>query len=371
MSAKTILSVFGTRPEAIRMCPLIKTLQTQAGIRSLVCLVAQGKPEARQVLEYFDIAADHTLDITEKGVTPADALARILLRMEGLLAQVRPDFVLVQGGTVVAFAAALAAFYARIPVGHVGAGVRFTMPDARYPEEVNRRLIARCTNLHFVATQHAADNLAREGVAADIHLTGSTAIDALRYTVQGNYIFDNSLLWQLDLANRIVLVTCHRRENWIRPLSNICDAVLALSKRHADVQFVFPMPENAIVNDMARAKLENQPRIMVTDALGMRDMHNLIARSCLIMTDSRGIVEEAPALNVPVLILRKETECPEALQTGAAMMTGLRSEDIQRMTSLLLDDSAAHGAMQKASCPYGDGHASERIAAQIVSFLAR
>ena len=369
MSAKTILSVFGTRPEAIRMCPLIKTLQTQAGLRSLVCLVTQGKPEARQVLEHFDIMADHTLDVTEKGVTPADALARILMRMEGLLAQVRPDIVLVQGGTVVAFAAALAAFYARIPVGHVGAGVRFTSPDARYPEEVNRRLIARCANLHFVPTQHAADNLEREGIASNVHLTGSTAVDALRYTVQGNYIFDNSMLWQLDLANRIVLVTCHRRENWVRPLANICDAVLVLSKRHTDVQFVFPMSDNAIVNDMARAKLENQPRIVITDALGVKDMHNLIARSCLIMTDSRGVVEEAPALNVPVVILRKETECPEALQTGAAMMAGLRAEDIQHIASMLLDDSAAHGIMQKASCPYGDGHASERIAAQLASFL--
>lgn len=369
MRRKTVLSVFGTRPEAIKMCPLVKALKAEPAIESLVCTTGQHRELLRQAMAVFDVRADFDLDIMAEGQTLAGITARVLEGMDRVLKEVKPALVLVHGDTTTSFAAALAAFYTRIPVGHVEAGLRTGTADSPFPEEMNRRLTGRIAKLHFAPTPRARENLAREGTVEGVFMTGNTVVDALRYTVQEGYAFHAPALRKLDMSGRIVLVTAHRRENWGAPMEAICGAVRRLAERHADVTFVFPVHPNPAVSRTVYGLLEGRPRIRLVEPLDVMDLHNLMARAYLVMTDSGGLQEEAPALGAPVMVLRTETERPEAVEGGTAVLAGVREEDIARIAERLLEDEAAHDAMRKAKSLYGDGHASEKIVSHIKAFL--
>ncbi len=356
-----VLAVFGTRPEAIKMCPLVKALEHTQGIERLVCATGQHREMLHQAMGLFSVAPDYNLDIMQPGQTLADITARVLTGMTDVLADARPDIVLVHGDTTTSFVAALAAFYARIPVGHVEAGLRTETIDSPFPEELNRRLTARIAALHFAPTQRAAENLMREGVLQGVIVTGNTVLDALRYTVKPDYQFHAEALQALPTDGRLALVTAHRRENLGAPMESICRAVLSLADRFPDVRFVFPVHPNPAVRETVYTLLKDHPRILLTEPLDVTDMHNLLARAYLVLTDSGGLQEEAPALGAPVVVLRTETERPEAVESGNAVLAGVAQQDIERIAGQLFADADAHSAMQKAASPYGDGYASEKI----------
>lgn len=369
MKTIRVLSVYGTRPEAIKMCPLVRILQDDPRFDSKVCLTGQHREILHQANAMFSVTADYDLDIMQQGQTLADITARVLQGMGSVIADAQPDIVLVHGDTTTSFSAALAAFYGKVPVGHVEAGLRTETIDSPFPEELNRRLTGRIARLHFSPTKRAADNLAREDTTAGVTVTGNTAIDALRYTVQDDYTYTEEALNTLDPSKRTVLVTSHRRENWGEPLRNICQAILSLAERFPDTQYVYPVHPNPIVRDTVYALLSSHPRILLTAPVDVRDMHNLMARSYLVLTDSGGLQEEAPALGAPVVVLRTETERPEAVESGTAVLAGVGQADIERIAVNLLADKAAHDAMKNAVSPYGDGHASEKIADAIAAYF--
>ena len=364
-----IMSVFGTRPEAIKMCPLVLAMEQEARLESLVCVTGQHREMLHQAMAQFSVTAQDDLDVMQARQTLAQMTGRVLNGMEEVLARRRPEMVLVHGDTTTSFAAALAAFYARIPVGHVEAGLRTPTFDSPFPEEMNRRLTGRIARLHFAPTARAAENLAREGVREGVYVTGNTVIDALGYTVREGYRFCAPALADGLPPGRLVLVTAHRRENWGRPMENICRAVRALADRFGDVRFLFPMHLNPTVRKTVQGLLSGHPRILLTDPLDAVDMHNLLARSYLVLTDSGGLQEEAPALGAPVVVLRTETERPEAIEAGTAVLAGVEQADIERVAGRLLSDAAAHAAMAHAVSPYGDGHASERILEAVLQYF--
>lgn len=360
------MTVFGTRPEAVKMCPLVLALRREAGIECLVCVSGQHREMAKQAMKIFEIEADYDLDIMQPGQTLTDITAKTLYGMETVLRSVRPDLVLVHGDTTTAFSTALAAFYAGVAVGHVEAGLRTESIASPFPEELNRRLVGRIARLHFSPTQRAADNLTREGIRQGVYVTGNTVIDALRYTVRPSYIFHAEALRNLPIEERLVLVTAHRRENWGQPMENICQAVLTLADQYPDTRFVFPVHPNPALRQAINQALADRPRIMLVEPLDIMDMHNLMAKAYLVLTDSGGIQEEAPALGAPVVVLRRETERPEAVENGTAMLAGIERDEIIRIAGGLLSDATAHDTMQKTVSPYGDGHACEKIVAHIL-----
>lgn len=366
-----VLSVFGTRPDAVKMCPLVLALSADDRFESLCCVTAQHREMLDRVLGIFGIIPDFDLDIMKPGQSLAEVTSRVLHGMEQVLGACRPDLVLVHGDTTTCFAASLAAFYARVPVGHVEAGLRTQTIDSPFPEELNRRLTGRIAALHFAPTERAVRNLAAEGIASSVYLTGNTVIDAMRYTVRANAPFQSEALSALDPSRRIVLVTAHRRENWGTPLDAILSAVRVLSEKHKGAQFVFPVHPNPAVRERVFAALSNVPGVLLTPALDVCDMHTLLSRAALVLTDSGGLQEEAPALGVPVVVLRTETERPEAIESGVAVLAGVKQEAIVRIADTLLSDEAAHAAMRKAVSPFGDGHACERIADAIALWFGR
>jgi len=361
MGKKNVLSVFGARPDTIKMCPLVLALGRDEGVHSLVCVTAQHREMVDQVMAAFGVKPDYDLDIMRHQQTLTDITNRVLTGMRGVLEAAKPDIVLVHGDTTTCFAAALAAFYAGVTVGHVEAGLRTETIDSPFPEELNRRLVGRIAKLHFAPTQRAADNLAAEGITTGVYMTGNTEIDALRYTVRKEYAFDAEALHGLDFGRNIVVVTAHRRENHGERLENILTAVRILSETHPDARFVFPVHPNPAVREKARAMLGGKPGILLTEPLAVFDMHNLIARSSLVLTDSGGLQEDAPALGAPVLVLRTETERPEVIEAGTAVLAGVETDNIVRLANTLLSDKSARAAMVKSGSPFGDGYASERI----------
>lgn len=369
MRKTKVLSVFGTRPDAVKMCPLSRALSSDPRTESIVCVTGQHREMLHQVLSLFHITPDYDLDIMRPGQTLTDITTRVLAGMQPVLAAASPDIVLVHGDTTTCFAAALAAFYARVPVAHVEAGLRTETIDSPFPEELNRRLTARIARMHFAPTERAVQNLLAEGITQNVYLTGNTVIDALRYTVREDHAFACKALAPLDFGRRVVLVTAHRRENWGEPLDNILEAVLALSRLHPDAQFVFPVHLNPTVRERVQGALAEKPGILLTDPLDVFDLHNLMARAYLVLTDSGGLQEEAPALGAPVLVLRTETERPEAIESGTALLAGVQTDTIVTLANRLLTDASAHAAMRKAASPYGDGHASEKIIDCIVDGL--
>ena len=372
MNKLKVMSVFGTRPEAIKMAPLVKALQANDQIESIVCLTGQHREMLDSVMEIFRLTGDYDLHIMEKRQTLSTITTKTLLGMDEVLDTVKPDLVLVHGDTSTTFAGALAAFYHQVKVGHVEAGLRTWDKYSPFPEEMNRTLVGDIADLHFSPTKANADNLRRESIMGDIFITGNTAIDAMRYTVKNDFTFPTALLNELDFKNRrIIAVTCHRRENYGKPMEDIMHAILEVVDTHPDVEVVYPVHLSPVVRDCVFPLLGGRDRIHLIDPVDVEEMHNLIARCYMVMTDSGGLQEEAPALGKPVLVMRRETERPEAIAAGTAKLAGVEKEEIVRLANELLDDPAAYAGMAKAVNPYGDGHASERIVQAILWHFGR
>lgn len=367
MNKVKIMSVFGTRPEAIKMCPLVKAIQQNEKCESIVCVTAQHREMLDQVLEVFGIKPDYDLNVMHKSQSLSGITTRILEGIEPVLKEAKPDIVLVHGDTSTSFVVALAAFYQQIPVGHVEAGLRTYNRYSPYPEEMNRLLTSRLAELHFAPTQLNRANLIRENVLDNITVTGNTVLDSFATTVHEGYKFKNPTLQKLDLQKgRYILMTAHRRENIGEPLENICRAVKQIVRDFPDVRVLYPVHPNPAVHDTAHAILGKTPRIHLLDPLDVTDLHNLMAKSFLVLTDSGGLQEEGPSFKKPVLVMRTETERPEAAEAGCVKVIGVQEADIVREVTAVLTDREVYESFQKNPNPYGDGHASERIVEAIL-----
>jgi len=356
------MTVFGTRPEAIKMAPLVKELQSREGIESICCVTAQHRQMLDSVLDIFQIKPDYDLNIMEPRQTLSTITTKCLLGMEEVFAQAKPDLVLVHGDTSTTFAGALAAFYHQISVGHVEAGLRTWDKYSPFPEEMNRKLVGDIADLHFAPTAANRNNLEREDIRQGVFVTGNTVIDALRTTVREDYRFSTGLLNHLDYeGKKVVLVTCHRRENYGEPMAHIMTALRRIADDFPDTELVYPVHLSPVVREAAEKYLSGHPRIHLIDPLDVEEMHNLMARVYLVMTDSGGLQEEAPALGKPVLVLRRETERPEAVKAGTVKLAGTEEESVYRLAAELLGDPAAYASMAHAVNPYGDGFACRRI----------
>lgn len=364
-----IMSVFGTRPEAIKMCPLVKELEKNENIESVVCLTGQHREMLQQVIDIFEINVKYNLDIMQPRQTLTTITTSVLEKMESVLKSEEPDIVLVHGDTTTSFVAALAAFYQQIPVGHVEAGLRTYDKYSPFPEEMNRSLTGRIATLHFSPTENNRRNLAKENVTEHVYVTGNTVIDAFQTTVKEGYVYKDDDLKKIDFeGKRCILMTAHRRENLGQPLVNICNAVKRLVEAYPDIEVVYPVHMNPAVRDTAMAIMGNMERVHLIHPLDVEDMHNLMSKSYLVMTDSGGLQEEAPACGVPVLVLRTETERPEAVEAGTVKVVGVDEEEIYQNAVTLLTKEKIYNKMAKAVNPYGDGHASERIIEHILNW---
>lgn len=358
-----VMSVFGTRPEAIKMAPLVKELAKYPDLESICCLTGQHREMLDSVMDIFQLKSDFDLNIMEKSQTLSTITTKTLLGMDHVIDTCQPDLILVHGDTSTTFAGALSAFYHRVPVGHVEAGLRTWDKYSPFPEEINRTLVGDIAELHFSPTKANAENLHRESIAGEIFITGNTVIDAMSYTVQKPYTFHTPILNQLDFEHKkIVLVTCHRRENYGAPMDHIMEAISDMVKDHADVEVVYPVHLSPVVRECAAQHLAGNERIHLIDPVDVQEMHNLMARCFFVMTDSGGLQEEAPALGKPVLVLRKETERPEAIAAGTVRLAGTNRDTIYEMAHGLLTNPSEYEAMAKAVNPYGDGNACARIA---------
>lgn len=365
-----IFSVFGTRPEAIKMCPLIKEMERDGRFESVVCLTAQHREMLDQVMNIFDVKADYDLDLMRRGQTLTSITAGVLDGLDAILARERPDFVLVHGDTTTSASAALAAFYKQIPVGHVEAGLRTYDLYSPYPEELNRRIISQIAAMHFAPTAANRENLLKENVdPARIFVTGNTVIDAFKYTVGEGYRYKSTDLATLPSDKKIITLTAHRRENLGTPLENICRAVKRLALENKDVEIVYPVHPNPAVRETVFGALGNTPGVLLTDPVDVQDMHNLIARSYIVMTDSGGLQEEAPYFGVPVVVLRGNTERPEAVEAGTVVVAGTGEAGVYDVARRLIRDSDFYGRMSRAVNPYGDEKASLRIIRAIAERL--
>lgn len=364
-----VLVVFGTRPEAIKMAPVIRELKKVQDIETVVAVTAQHREMLDQVLKLFDIKADYDLDLMKEQQDLFSITTGVLNGLKEILEKEKPHLVLVHGDTTTTFAAALAAFYKRIPVGHVEAGLRTRNKYSPYPEEINRTLAGRITELHFAPTDTARDNLLAESTATfKIWVTGNTVIDALLETVQPEYTFGQELQG-IDFDRRIILVTTHRRENWGSSMRNIYQALIDIVNEFPDVEVVFPVHRNPVVRDIAEEMLKGRERFHLIDPLDYEPFANLMNRCYMVMTDSGGMQEEAPSLGKPVLVLRDTTERPEALQAGTVKLVGTNQQRIYEAARLLLTDKEEYDKMACAINPYGDGHAAQRIVNVIKDFL--
>ncbi|MBP5460929.1 MAG: UDP-N-acetylglucosamine 2-epimerase (non-hydrolyzing) [Lachnospiraceae bacterium] len=356
------LVVFGTRPEAIKMCPLVLKLREEKSIECKVCLTGQHKEMLAQVMSSFGVKEDYNLEIMRDRQSLTTITTSVLEGIEPILKEESPDIVLVHGDTTTSYAAALAAFYRQIPVGHVEAGLRTGNIYSPYPEEMNRRLTDQLSSYNFAPTETSRSNLLEEGIRKNVYVTGNTVIDAFQYTVKDHHAFSCRELASLDFgAHRVVTITAHRRENLGEPMVSICHAIRRLSEEYTDCVFVYPVHLNPAVRDVVFAELSGIDNVMLIDPIDVLDMHNLLARSYLVMTDSGGLQEEAPHFGKPVLVLRSETERPEAVEAGTVKVVGVEEENIVREARKLMEDVDAYVAMAKAINPYGDGRASERI----------
>lgn len=358
-----VMSVFGTRPEAIKMAPLVQELARRPEFESLCCLTGQHRQMLDSVMEIFHLKAQYDLDIMERQQTLSSITTKTLLGMERVLTEAEPDLILVHGDTSTTFAGALAAFYHKVPVGHVEAGLRTYDKYSHFPEEMNRTLVGDIATLHFAPTRANAENLRRESVQGEIFITGNTVIDAMKTTVRPDFVFEDETLNRLDFPEKqVITLTCHRRENYGAPMEAILTAVRTIVDQNPNVEVVYPVHLSPVVQDCAHRLLGDHPRIHLIAPLDVAQMHNLMARSYLVLTDSGGLQEEAPALGKPVLVLRRETERPEAIAAGTAKLAGVETEPIIALTQELLQGGEAYARMAHAVNPYGDGKACGRIA---------
>lgn len=361
-----VMLVFGTRPEAVKMAPLYLELKRRPEIDCIACVTAQHRKMLDDVLACFNIKPDYDLDVMKEGQTLSYITSSVLGGLSEVLKLAKPDLVLVHGDTTTAFAAALAAFYEKIPVGHVEAGLRTFDRYSPFPEEMNRSLVGRLAEYHFAPTAQNAGNLKRENITENVFVTGNTVIDAMKYTV-GDGSFKTKELQSIDFgARRVIAMTCHRRENYGEPMENIFRAVKRIAQSFDDVYFVYPVHLSPYVGKTARKYLSGMPNVLLIEPLDAMEMHRLMSKSYYIMTDSGGLQEEAPALGKPVLVMRCETERPEAVEAGTVELAGVCEERIYELASELLSDRKAYDRMAKAVNPYGDGNACSRIAEAIL-----
>ena len=357
---KKVMLVFGTRPEAIKMCPLVNELKTRKGIETVVCVTGQHRQMLDQVLEAFSVVPDYDLSVMKDRQTLFDVTTNILNRIREVLEAVRPDVVLVHGDTSTTFVTALACYYLQIPVGHVEAGLRTYNIYSPYPEEFNRQAVGIIAAYHFAPTELSKKNLLKEGKKPEtIYVTGNTAIDALKTTVRKDYAHP-VLEWAKD--SRLIMITAHRRENLGEPMKHMFRAIRRVCDEHPDIKAVYPIHMNPAVRETAQAILGDDERIRIIEPLDVLDFHNFLARSYLILTDSGGIQEEAPSLGKPVLVMRDTTERPEGIAAGTLKLVGTDEGTIYENFKMLLKDQEAYRKMSTASNPYGDGFASKRIA---------
>ncbi|MCH5185608.1 MAG: UDP-N-acetylglucosamine 2-epimerase (non-hydrolyzing) [Oscillospiraceae bacterium] len=363
-----VMTVFGTRPEAVKMAPLALELKKYDEIEPLVCVTAQHRQMLDQVLEIFKITPDYDLDIMKDRQTLAGITTRVLEGMDNVLKEAKPDIILVHGDTSTTFAGSLAAFYNQVSVGHVEAGLRTYDKYSPFPEEMNRCLTGRIADLHFSPTLQNKNNLLKEGIDENkIFITGNTVIDALKTTVKDNYTFSDDTLNRLDFNNkRIIVVTAHRRENLGKPLEAICGALKHIVENYPDTEVVYPVHLNPAVRETVFGILGNSPRVHLIEPLTVDELHNAMKRCYMVMTDSGGLQEEAPALAKPVLVLRRETERPEAVEAGTVKIAGVDKNEIIRLALDLLDNKESYNKMAHAANPYGDGEASRRTVEAIL-----
>lgn len=355
-----IMLIFGTRPEAIKMCPLVNELKKRKNIKVLVCVTGQHREMLKQVLEVFSVIPDYDLDIMKNNQTLFDITSTILAKIKIVLEKEHPDIVLVHGDTSTAFSAALAAFYLQIPVGHIEAGLRTYNLYSPFPEEFNRQAVSLIAKYNFAPTEKAKEHLLAEGKDADsIFVTGNTVIDALKTTVTPKY-YHKELEWVGDA--RMIFITAHRRENLGRPMHNMFRAIRCVLEEHTDLKAIYPIHMNREVREAAQAELGDFDRIHIIEPIDVIDCHNMMAKSYLILTDSGGIQEEAPSLGKPVLVMRDTTERPEGIEAGTLRLVGTEFMSIYSAFSELLNDKTVYDRMAQAKNPYGDGHACERIA---------
>ena len=357
---KTVMLVFGTRPEAIKMCPLVNELKSRENIKTVVCVTGQHRQMLDMVLETFDVTPDYDLSIMKEKQTLFDITANILLNIKAVLEEVKPDVVLVHGDTSTTFVTALACFYMQIPVGHVEAGLRTYNIHSPYPEEFNRQAVSIISKYNFAPTELSNENLIKEGKDENsIYITGNTAIDALKTTVREDYEHPE-LKWAE--GSRLIIITAHRRENLGEPMHQMFRAIRRILDENPDVKAIYPIHMNPAVRQAAQEELGGCDRIHIIEPLDVLDFHNFLARSYMILTDSGGIQEEAPSLGKPVLVMRDTTERPEGIAAGTLKLVGTDEAVIYENFKLLLEDKAAYDAMSHASNPYGDGLACKRIA---------
>lgn len=370
MSKKKIITIFGTRPEAIKMAPLIKELEKNEEIESKVCVTAQHREMLDQVLELFDIKPDFDLNIMETKQTLTGITNKVLEGLEEVFKEEKPDMILVHGDTTTTFAGGLAAFYQQIKVGHVEAGLRTFNKYFPFPEEMNRKLTGSLADLHFAPTKGSKENLLREGIREnDIYITGNTVIDAMKHTVEENYIFQNDELNNIDFNKKIIMITAHRRENWGEGIQNICIALNKIVEENSDVELVYLVHLNPVVKDVVFERLGGKDRIHLLAPLDTKETHNLMNKSFMVMTDSGGLQEEAPHLGKPVLVLRDVTERPEAVEAGTVKLVGTDIDQIVNEANELLRNPDAYYKMSKSINPYGDGIASKRIVEAILKYF--
>ena len=368
-----VITIFGTRPEAIKMAPLVKELQNRGNIEVKVCVTAQHREMLDQVLNLFKIIPEYDLDIMKRKQSLTGITTRILKGLDEIFEVEKPDLILVHGDTTTTFAGALAAFYKQVKVGHVEAGLRTFDKYFPFPEEMNRKLTGAIADLHFAPTISSKNNLLREGVCEnDIYLTGNTVIDAMKYTVEEDYEFENNVLKKINFNNKkIIMVTAHRRENWGDGIFNICKALKRIVLENQTVEIVYLVHLNPVVKDMVHKELGGLDRVHLLPPLDTKETHNLMNRSYLVMTDSGGLQEEAPHLGKPVLVLRDSTERPEAVDAGTVKLVGTDIDKIIENANLLINNNDEYIKMSKAINPYGDGKASVKIADAIEGYFKK
>ena len=362
-----VMVIFGTRPEAIKVVPVIKELQTREETNPIVCVTAQHREMLDQILQEFDIQADFDLNIMKQGQTLAEITTRALNGLEKVIQEVKPNIVLVHGDTTTTFAGALAAFYNGTTIGHLEAGLRTYNKYSPYPEEMNRQMVSVLADIHFAPTHRSKQNLLKEAKKQKIYVTGNTAIDALKLTIKKDY--KNPIMDEFNEKEKIILLTAHRRENIGTPMENIFRAVKRIVDEYNDVRVIYPVHKNPKVREIANRILAENEKIKLIEPLDVIDFHNLINKSYLVLTDSGGIQEEAPSLGKPVLVLRDTTERPEGIKAGTLKLVGTDEEEIYKQTKLLLDNPEEYNKMAKATNPYGDGQASKRIVDAIIDYF--
>ncbi|MCB2293175.1 UDP-N-acetylglucosamine 2-epimerase (non-hydrolyzing) [Clostridium algoriphilum] len=367
------MAIFGTRPEAIKMAPLIKELEKSSQVHCIVCVTAQHREILDQVLGIFSIIPQYDLNIMKAKQTLTGITCSVLQGLEEVLLKEKPDIVLVHGDTTTTFAASLAAFYRKIPVGHVEAGLRSHKKFFPYPEEINRKLTSGLTDLHFAPTTTSKENLLSEGVEKNtIFVTGNTVIDAMKYTIEEDYVFENRELNKIDYKNKkVIMVTAHRRENWGMGIENICKALKIISEENKDVEVLYLVHPNPVVKDMVNSILSGVDRIHLLQPIDTKEIHNLMRKCYLVMTDSGGIQEEAPHLGKPVLVLRDVTERVEAERAGTVKLVGIDIDKIVSNANKLLRNEDEYNQMSKSINPYGDGNASAKIVDALLNYFKK